>query len=427
MRTAILFVVCSSAIDRAHDELPELGDVSARRSRCSRSDSSANRSCGRSGEPQYLDDTEVADFVNALGYRLVANAPNVEQQFEFFVIKDNTVNSVRVARRVSSACTRLDHDCPKRIRARRGALSRIGHVTQRHIARLFTQQKQAGIASMAALALAILAARSSPDLAQAAVAGAQYAMFQTALNFTRDNEREADRVGVQILEKSGYDPHAMPAFLERLQRSYRLYETNAPSYARSHPLTYERIADVQNRVQEIPYRQVPDSLQFQLVRARLHARDLSPRDGVAYFEDLLAEKKSRHRHTCALWSGDVALARERYSPRKRRDANVAGGRSRQPDGRRVEWTYEERIWRYPRRAGLLCGGDEALSAQSCADLRLRAAADRQQTGRRRIATDYSRIGQRQLGSPAVHAAGGSLRRDRAEDCSSIARRLKPTP
>ena len=79
----------------------------------------------------------------------------------------------------------------------------IGHVTQRHIARLFTQQKQAGLASMAALALAILAARSSPDLAQAAVAGAQYAMFQTAINFTRDNEREADRVGVQILEKSG--------------------------------------------------------------------------------------------------------------------------------------------------------------------------------------------------------------------------------
>jgi predicted Zn-dependent protease len=84
----------------------------------------------------------------------------------------------------------------------------------------------------------------------------------------------------------------MPAFLERLQRSYRLYETNAPSYARSHPLTYERIADVQNRVQEIPYRQVPDSLQFQLVRARLHARDLSPRDAVAYFEDLLTEKKA---------------------------------------------------------------------------------------------------------------------------------------
>jgi predicted Zn-dependent protease len=84
------------------------------------------------------------------------------------------------------------------------------------------------MASLAALALAILAARSSPDLAQAAVAATQYATYQTAVNFTRDNEREADRVGVQILEKSGFDPHAMPAFLERLQRSYRLVETNAP-------------------------------------------------------------------------------------------------------------------------------------------------------------------------------------------------------
>jgi predicted Zn-dependent protease len=142
------------------------------------------------------------------------------------------------------------------------------------------------------MALAILAARSSPDLAQAAVAGAQYASLQTALNFTRDNEREADRVGLQILEKSGFDARAMPAFLDLLQRSYRLYESNAPSYARTHPLTYERIADVENRVLNLPYRQVPDSLQFELVRARLRERDMSPLDALAYFDDMLKEKKS---------------------------------------------------------------------------------------------------------------------------------------
>ena len=168
----------------------------------------------------------------------------------------------------------------------------IGHVTQRHIARFFTQQKQAGIASMAALALALLAARSSPDIAQAAIAAGQYASYQTALNFSRENEREADRVGVTTLEKSGYDVRAMPTFLDRLQRSYRLYETNAPSYARTHPLTYERIADVQNRVQSMPLKQVPDSLDFLLVRARLQARDMSPRDGVAYFDDILTERKT---------------------------------------------------------------------------------------------------------------------------------------
>ena len=138
----------------------------------------------------------------------------------------------------------------------------------------------------------MLAARSSPDLAQAAVAGAQYATVQTQLNFSRDNEREADRAGVQTLERSGFDPRGMPAFLERLQRAYRIYDTNAPSYVRTHPLTTERIADVQNRVESMPYRQVPDTLEFQLVRARLQVAQYSPRDAVERFNDILQEKKT---------------------------------------------------------------------------------------------------------------------------------------
>jgi predicted Zn-dependent protease len=275
------------------DELPELGDVSRTTITLPQ-----ERQLGESimrqirASPQFLDDPEITDYVNALGYRLVANAPNVEQQFEFFVIQDKTVNAfalpggfigvhtglITTARSESELAAVLSHE--------------IGHVTQRHIARFFAQQKQAGLASLAALALAILAARSSPDLAQAALAGAQYASIQTGLNFTRDNEREADRVGVQILEKSGFDARAMPAFLELLQRSYRLYETNAPSYARTHPLTYERIADVENRVANMPYHQVPDSLQFELVRALLQERDMNPRDAVAYFDDVLTEKKA---------------------------------------------------------------------------------------------------------------------------------------
>jgi len=294
MRTAILFAALAVLSSTARtDELPELGDVS-RTTITSQEERQLGESIMRQirSSPQYLDDPDVTDFVNALGYRLVANAPNVEQQFEFFVIQDNTVNAFALPGAFIGVHTGLITTAQSESELAAVLSHEIGHVTQRHIARLFTQQKQAGIASMAALALAILAARSSPDLAQAAVAGAQYAMFQTAVNFTRDNEREADRVGVQILEKSGFDPHAMPAFLERLQRSYRLYETNAPSYARTHPLTYERIADVENRVLDVPYRQVPDSLQFLLIRARLHARELSPRDSVAYFEDLLSEKKA---------------------------------------------------------------------------------------------------------------------------------------
>src|SRR5215813_2224782 len=294
MRTAILLAALILTLPTASsDELPELGDVSR-----STITLQQERQLGESimrqirSSPQYLDDPEVSDYINALGYRLVANAPNVEQQFEFFVLRDNTINAFALPGAFIGVHTGLIMTAQSESELAAVLAHEIGHVTQRHIARLFTQQKQAGIASMAALALAILAARSSPDVAQAAVAGAQYATYQTAVNFTRDNEREADRVGVQILEKSGFDPRAMPAFLERLQRSYRLVETNAPSYSRTHPLTYERIADVESRVQGLPYKQVPDSLDFQLIRARLEAREMSPREGVVFFDDILTEKKT---------------------------------------------------------------------------------------------------------------------------------------
>ena len=287
---ALLAAVLSNALA---DDLPELGDVS-RTTITAQQERQLGEQIMRQIRvaPQYLDDPEVTDYINALGYRLVANAPNVEQQFEFFVVDDKSVNAFALPGGFIGVHTGLITTAQSESELAAVLAHEIGHVSQRHIARFFTQQKQAGMASLAALALAILAARSSPDLASAAIAGSQYATYQTAINFTRDNEREADRVGLQILDKSGYDPRAMPGFLERLQRSYRLYETNAPSYARTHPLTFERIADVEGRVQAMPYRQVPDSLEFLLVRARLQARDMSPRDGVAYFDDILVEKKA---------------------------------------------------------------------------------------------------------------------------------------
>jgi predicted Zn-dependent protease len=167
----------------------------------------------------------------------------------------------------------------------------IAHVTQRHIARMISQQGQSQLMSLAAMAVALLASRSNSQVAEAAIAFGQAGVVQNQLNFTRDNEREADRVGVQLLDASGFDPRGMAAFFERLQRATRVYEGGAPSYLRTHPLTFERIGDIQNRVENMPYRQVQDSLDFQLIRAKLRAENDSPREAVAYFESSLGERK----------------------------------------------------------------------------------------------------------------------------------------
>jgi len=249
------------------DELPDLGDVSQ-----SALSPAQERKLGEGimaqirSNPAYLDDAEVNDYLDTLGYRLVSNSPDPSGAFEFFALEDSAINAfalpggfigvhsglISAAQGESELASVMSHE--------------IAHVTQRHIARLIAAQQRIGLASMAALAVAILAARSNSQVSAAAIAAAQAGSIQSQLNFTREHEREADRIGLQIMEKSGFDVHAMPIFFERLQKATRVYETGAPSHLRTHPLTFERIADIQSRIENVPFRQVPDSLEFQLVR-----------------------------------------------------------------------------------------------------------------------------------------------------------------
>ena len=274
------------------DELPDLGDASQ-----SVLSPVQERKLGEGimaqirSNPAYLDDAEVADYLNSIGYRLVANSPDPAGPFEFFGIADSSINAFALpgafigvhsgllltAQSESELASVLSHE--------------IAHVTQRHIARLIASQQRAGLVSMAALAIAILAARSNSDVSAAAIAAAQAGSIQSQLNFTRDHEREADRIGLQILDKSGLDVHAMPVFFERLQKATRVYENGAPSYLRTHPLTFERVADIQNRIQGVPFRQVPDTLEFHLVRARLSAREGNAREVVASFRRMIDSQK----------------------------------------------------------------------------------------------------------------------------------------
>src|SRR5437867_8271926 len=168
----------------------------------------------------------------------------------------------------------------------------VSHVTQRHIARMISQQQQMQMPMMVALAAAILLGRSRPDLSIGAAPRAQAAGVQTSLSYSRDFEREADRIGLQRLEEAGYDPHAMAAFFEKMQRSTRVSEDSTiPGYFRTHPVTSERIADVQNKAASMPYRQHADVLEFQLVRAKIRADGGDARDAVTSFESALREHR----------------------------------------------------------------------------------------------------------------------------------------
>jgi len=272
--------------------LPELGDVSA--TAISPIDEyrlgeNIMREIRR--DPAYLDDPEVADYVNGLGNRLVARSDASRQEFEFFVVRNPQINAFALPGGFIGIHTGLILAAQSESEVAGVVAHEIAHVTQRHIARMINQQNQSQLISMAAMAVALLAARSSSQLGEAAAVVGQAGIVQSQLNFSRDNEREADRVGLQMLEGAGFDPRGMAIFFERLQRATRIYEGGAPSYLRTHPLTFERIADIQNRIEGLPYRQVPDSLDFQLIRAKLRAESDTPRDAVAFFESSLSERK----------------------------------------------------------------------------------------------------------------------------------------
>src|SRR5688572_24874981 len=289
---AFLMVMLLALPSALAQGLPELGDPSQ-----AGFTPAQERRLGESimreirADRSYLDDAEATEYLSNLGHRLAARSPDARQAFEFFLLRDPQINAFALPGGYIGVNTGLLLAAQSESEVASVLAHEIAHVTQRHIARMLAQQQQASVGTLAAFAAALLLSRVSGQAAEAAAAFGTAAGIQSQLNFTRENERDADRVGLQILDQAGFDPQAMQVFFERLQRATRVYEGGAPSYLRTHPLTFERIADVQNRVEHLPYRQVPDSLGFQLIRAKLRAELQAPREAIGWFEQSLTERR----------------------------------------------------------------------------------------------------------------------------------------
>ncbi len=235
-------------------------------------------------DPAYLGDVEVEDYLNRLGDRLVAAGAGAGLPFQFFGVSDPTLNAFAMPGGNIGVHTGLILAAQSESELA-GVLSHeIAHVTQRHIARMVGKQSQTGMLMLASLLVAVLAAKSSAQVSQAAIMTGQAAGLSSQLAYSRDFENEADRLGVQNLAAAGFDVRGMVSFFERLQKNARLYENNAPAYMRTHPLTGDRITEMEGRVAQMPYKQVPDSLDFSLVRAKLKVGAVATKEVIGEFE-----------------------------------------------------------------------------------------------------------------------------------------------
>lgn len=219
-----------------------------------------------------LDDVEVNGYLQALTRRLAASLGAAAPYVEPYALRDPTLNAFALPGGLMGVNSGLIAAAGNENELAAVVAHEIGHIEQRHIARMIGVEKQASLWNIAALAVALLAARSNSNSAgnavQAAVAGGQGLQLSQMLAFSRDAEREADRVGLQLLSSTGYDVSGMVGIFQRLQAQGRLYESTGPVYQRTHPLTTERIADIQNRTRMVSEKPAVDSLAFRLMQAR---------------------------------------------------------------------------------------------------------------------------------------------------------------
>lgn len=217
------------------------------------------------------NDLEITAYISRLGNKIVQAASESPSNFEFFLVTDKSVNAFAMPGGYIGVHTGLIAASQTESELASVLAHEVGHVTQRHIARRFGQQKQTSLVATAAMIAALLVAGSNPQAASGLMAaGAGYSIDQQ-LSFSRDAEREADRVGFLTLQQAGFDTQGMVDFFGRLQTASRLYENNAPSYLRTHPLTTERIADIRNRAgleRGSNRAQVQSSLEFELIRVK---------------------------------------------------------------------------------------------------------------------------------------------------------------
>ena len=239
-------------------------------------------------DPDYLDDPLLTDYVQGIWQLLMTAArargelgPELDERFawQLFLLRDRSINAFALPGGYFGVHLGLVGVVSSRDELAAVLGHEMSHVTQRHIARLMTQQSKQAPWVMAALVLGALAASKSPNAANAAIVGGQALAAQSQLNFSRDMEREADRVGFGVMVDAGFDSRGVAGMFEKLQQASRLNDNGAFPYLRSHPLNTQRIAEAQSRVQLATPTGPPlaggaaqDALQARAVHAMMAAR-----------------------------------------------------------------------------------------------------------------------------------------------------------
>ncbi|MEZ9741223.1 M48 family metalloprotease [Vibrio splendidus] len=224
----------------------------------------------RSSQP-IVNDPVLNQYIDTLGHRLVASANDVKTPFQFFMIRDRNINAFAFFGGYVALHSGLFLHAQSESELASVLAHEIAHVTQRHLARSMEDQARRSPATIAALAASVLLAIAAPEAGIAALTATTAGNMQSQINYTRSNEKEADRFGINTLAKAGFDVNAMPRFFGRLADEYR-YASTPPPMLLTHPLPEDRITDSRARARSYPPLKLAPSLDYHLARSRIVAR-----------------------------------------------------------------------------------------------------------------------------------------------------------
>ncbi|MBB6558028.1 putative Zn-dependent protease [Acidovorax soli] len=298
----VLTLACSAAgvlpVRMAHAQLPTLGDGSELTT-------SGERRLGDRiirelyRDPDYIDDAVLSEYVQGLWLPLMEAArkrgelsPELDERFAWEILlgRDRTVNAFALPGGYLGVHLGLIGVVSSRDELASVLAHELSHVTQRHISRLIAQQSKQTPLLLGAMILGALAASKNPGAAQAMVVGGQALAMQNQLNFSRDMEREADRIGYGLMEPAGFAPQGFVSMFDKLQQANRINDNGSWPYLRSHPLTTQRMADMQSRLPPGRAQPAPASTQEHAM-ASARARVLS-NPGVDTVRQWIAEPGS---------------------------------------------------------------------------------------------------------------------------------------
>ncbi len=303
----LLTLHAGAAFPSPYDNLPNIGDSSG-----SVISPAQERKLGETimrtarQEVHIINDPLINAYLHSLGYRLAAHCANPEQYFDFFVVEDPSINAFALPGGFIGVHSGLILTAQSESELAAVLAHEMAHITQRHMARTYENASKMSIPTAAALLAAILiSARGGGQAGEAALAATTAGSAQMQINFTRGNETEADEIGMSTLAAAGFNPMSMADFFERLQRSDQ-YNNVLPAFLMDHPVTTVRIAEARNRAEQYPRRTYRDSLDFQLMRARLRVRTSSnPSKLVQYYAAQLATGQYSNQ---AAWRYGYALS-----------------------------------------------------------------------------------------------------------------------